>query len=55
MEGAAYCPRCHARTRKVRSTIRLAVRLELLAVALTLILIVAFAVILLNQPAAPAQ
>ncbi len=53
VEGAAYCAKCGERTRRARSNIRLAVRIEVLAVLLTLGLIVAFSVILLNQPAAP--
>lgn len=54
-EGAAYCPKCHARTRRARSIIRLAVRYELLAVALVLVMIVVFTFTILNSPAAPTR
>jgi predicted nucleic acid-binding Zn ribbon protein len=42
-EGAAYCDRCGQRTRRARRMVRLAVRVELLFIALVLLLVIAFA------------
>jgi len=42
VQGAAYCERCGARTRKARRLVRLAIRVELLFFALVVILVIAF-------------
>ena len=45
VEEAAYCDNCGERTRKARRMIRLAVRVEILFVALVIVLVAAFATI----------
>jgi hypothetical protein len=45
VEDAAYCDNCGERTRKARRMIRLAVRVELLFIALVIVLVGAFAAI----------
>jgi hypothetical protein len=45
VEDAAYCDRCGERTRKARRLVRLALRVELLFVALVLLLVIGFTVI----------
>jgi hypothetical protein len=45
VEDAAYCDNCGERTHKARRMIRLAVRVELLFIALVLALVAAFAAI----------
>jgi predicted amidophosphoribosyltransferase len=45
VEDAAYCDNCGERTRKARRMIRLAVRVEILFVALVIVLVAAFATI----------
>ncbi len=42
---AAYCDNCGERTRKARRLVRLAVRVELLFIALVVVLVGAFAAI----------
>jgi len=40
---AAYCTRCHRRTRRARSLVRLAVRMEILFALLIFLMVFAFA------------
>lgn len=47
--GAAYCDRCGARTRRAQGNVRLAIRVELLLLALMVALIFAFAFIFYKQ------
>jgi predicted nucleic acid-binding Zn ribbon protein len=42
VEDAAYCDKCGERTRKARRMVRLAVRVELLFVALVALLVIGF-------------
>jgi predicted nucleic acid-binding Zn ribbon protein len=44
-EGAAYCDSCGERTRKARRLVRLAVRVELLFLALVVALVIGFALV----------
>lgn len=41
--GAAYCDRCGQRTKRARWAVRTVVRIEILALALMLVLTIAFA------------
>jgi ribosomal protein L40E len=43
--GAAYCDKCGERTRRARRTVRLAVRVEVLLIALSLALVFGFAAV----------
>jgi hypothetical protein len=45
VEEAAYCDNCGERTHRARRMIRLAVRVEILFVALVIVLVAAFATI----------
>ncbi len=45
VEDAAYCDRCGERTRKARRMVRLAIRVELLFIALVILLVGAFSAI----------
>jgi len=47
--GASYCDRCGERTRRARGSIRLVVRIELIALALMLVLTVVFAWVFIAQ------
>jgi uncharacterized OB-fold protein len=40
---AAYCEKCGERTRKARRMVRLAIRVELLLVAMVIVLVLGFA------------
>jgi predicted nucleic acid-binding Zn ribbon protein len=42
-EDAAYCDRCGERTHRARRLVRLAIRVELLFVALVIVVVAAFA------------
>jgi len=42
VEDAAYCDKCGERTRRARRMVRLAVRVELLFIALVVLLVVGF-------------
>ena len=48
-EGAAYCDKCGHRTRRARRNVRLAIRLELLFVVMTVALVFGFSLIYYNQ------
>jgi predicted nucleic acid-binding Zn ribbon protein len=45
VEDAAYCERCGERTRRARRMVRLAVRVELLFIALVILLVAGFSLI----------
>jgi hypothetical protein len=45
VEGAAYCDSCGERTRRARRLVTLALRVELLFIALVIVLVGAFAAI----------
>ena len=47
--GAAYCDRCGARTRRARRNVRLAIRIEVLLLALMVLLIFGFTWVFLKQ------
>jgi predicted nucleic acid-binding Zn ribbon protein len=47
--GASYCDRCGERTRRARGSVRLVVRIELIALALMLVLTVVFAWVFIAQ------
>ena len=49
VEDAAYCENCGERTRRARRLVRLAVRVELLLIALVAVLVVGFAMIFYVQ------
>jgi len=49
VEDAAYCDNCGERTRRARRMVRLAVRVELLFVALVLMLVAGFTAIFYLQ------
>ena len=49
VEDAAYCDKCGERTRRARRMVRLAVRVELLFVALVLLLVAGFTAIFYLQ------
>ena len=49
VKDAAYCMKCGERTRKARRLVRLAVRVELLCLALVALLILGFTLIYLAQ------
>lgn len=48
--GASYCDGCGARTRKAVRTVRLAIRLELVFIALVVVVILGFTLVFANQP-----
>ena len=48
-ENAAYCDNCGERTRRARRLVRLAVRVELLLIALVAVLVIGFAMIFYVQ------
>jgi predicted nucleic acid-binding Zn ribbon protein len=48
-EDAAYCDRCGERTRKARRLVRLAVRVELLFIALVILLVAGFTLVFTLQ------
>ena len=45
VEDAAYCDKCGERTRRARRMVRLAVRVELLFVALVILLVAGFTLV----------
>jgi predicted nucleic acid-binding Zn ribbon protein len=45
IEDAAYCDKCGERTRRARRLVRLAVRVELLFIALVILLVAGFTLI----------
>ncbi len=45
VEDAAYCDRCGERTRRARRMVRLAIRVELLFIALIILLVAGFSAI----------
>lgn len=47
--GASYCDRCGQRTRRAQGTVRLVLRIELLALLLMAILVVAFVWVFIAQ------
>jgi ribosomal protein L40E len=47
--GASYCDRCGSRTRRAQGNVRLAIRVELLLLALMCLLVFGFAFIFLKQ------
>jgi predicted nucleic acid-binding Zn ribbon protein len=49
VEDAAYCDKCGERTRRARRMVGLAVRVELLFIALVLLLVIAFTAIFYFQ------
>lgn len=49
VSGAAYCDECGARTFRARRMVGLAVRIEILAVLLTLVMIFTFAWVYLRS------
>lgn len=49
VRDAAYCEKCGERTRRARRLVRLAIRVELLLVALVAILVLGFAFIFYFQ------
>jgi predicted amidophosphoribosyltransferase len=48
-QDAAYCDYCNARTPRARRLVRLAVRVELLLVVLTVVLVLGFAFVYAAQ------
>jgi predicted nucleic acid-binding Zn ribbon protein len=49
VEDAAYCDECGERTRRARRMVRLAVRVELLFIALVILLVVGFTTVFYIQ------
>jgi hypothetical protein len=49
VEDAAYCDNCGERTRRARRLVRLAVRVELLFIALVILLVAGFAAVFYLQ------
>jgi predicted nucleic acid-binding Zn ribbon protein len=47
--GANYCDSCGERTRKARRNVRLAIRLELVFIAMVVLLIIGFTLVYYGQ------
>ncbi|MGH7775749.1 MAG: hypothetical protein ACREPI_01025 [Candidatus Dormibacterales bacterium] len=48
--GAAYCDECGARTRRAVRGVRVAIRVELIFIALVILVILGFTLLFANQP-----